>query len=256
MVVGHRHRNLGGAGSPRAAAQGRVATRVRGRGARHPRRDPRSPLSRPSRGASVDDERRRCRRPSTRSATCRCRRTSSGETARAIANAIRRCTREREARLPRRRPDCTSRRSSSRARRARRRARRRSRCTSATAPSSRSAQNDVAQHGMDENTRGIAGRCRRHQSSAGARAAASSRSGRRRHARWSPRRRPTAGCTPAAGATRLFIVPGHRFRVVDGLITNFHLPQSSLLMLVSAFAGRDHVLAAYRARRSRTLPVL
>jgi S-adenosylmethionine:tRNA ribosyltransferase-isomerase len=48
------------------------------------------------------------------------------------------------------------------------------------------------------------------------------------------------------GETALFIHPGHRFRIVSGLITNFHLPKSSLLMLVSAFAGREHVLAAYR----------
>jgi S-adenosylmethionine:tRNA ribosyltransferase-isomerase len=49
------------------------------------------------------------------------------------------------------------------------------------------------------------------------------------------------------GETRLFIHPGHEFRLVDALITNFHLPKSSLLMLVAAFAGRDFVLAAYRA---------
>ncbi len=48
------------------------------------------------------------------------------------------------------------------------------------------------------------------------------------------------------GSTSLFIHPGHRFRIVQGLVTNFHLPQSSLLMLVAAFAGRERVLAAYR----------
>jgi S-adenosylmethionine:tRNA ribosyltransferase-isomerase len=51
---------------------------------------------------------------------------------------------------------------------------------------------------------------------------------------------------PLAGDTRLFITPGYRFRVVDALITNFHLPESTLLMLVAAFAGRAPVLAAYR----------
>jgi S-adenosylmethionine:tRNA ribosyltransferase-isomerase len=48
-----------------------------------------------------------------------------------------------------------------------------------------------------------------------------------------------------SGTTQIFIAPGYRFRVVGALLTNFHLPKSSLLMLVSAFAGREHVLAAY-----------
>ncbi|HEX6387082.1 MAG TPA: S-adenosylmethionine:tRNA ribosyltransferase-isomerase, partial [Anaerolineae bacterium] len=70
-------------------------------------------------------------------------------------------------------------------------------------------------------------------------------------------RRDTAGETtnicpwkPVAafeGPTDLFIYPGYRFRAVNAMITNFHLPQSSLLMLVSAFARREQILAAYEA---------
>lgn len=55
------------------------------------------------------------------------------------------------------------------------------------------------------------------------------------------------GAGPATGATRLFIRPPYTFRALDALITNFHLPRSTLLMLVSAFAGRETVLAAYEA---------
>ncbi|WP_411832616.1 tRNA preQ1(34) S-adenosylmethionine ribosyltransferase-isomerase QueA [Pseudoxanthomonas mexicana] len=51
---------------------------------------------------------------------------------------------------------------------------------------------------------------------------------------------------PFAGETRIFIFPGYRIRSVDAMVTNFHLPESTLLMLVSAFAGRERVLAAYR----------
>lgn len=48
------------------------------------------------------------------------------------------------------------------------------------------------------------------------------------------------------GWTSIFIYPGYRFKVMDGLVTNFHLPESTLIMLVSALAGREHVLAAYK----------
>lgn len=51
---------------------------------------------------------------------------------------------------------------------------------------------------------------------------------------------------PSAGWTKIFIYPGYRFKVLDGLITNFHLPESTLLMLVSALAGRERVLEAYK----------
>jgi S-adenosylmethionine:tRNA ribosyltransferase-isomerase len=61
-----------------------------------------------------------------------------------------------------------------------------------------------------------------------------------------------AGPVPWVGDTRLFIRPGFRFQVIDGLLTNFHLSESTLLMLVCALAGRERVLAAYaHAVRSR-----
>ena len=52
--------------------------------------------------------------------------------------------------------------------------------------------------------------------------------------------------TATGGWTNIFIYPGYRFKVMDALITNFHLPESTLIMLVSALAGREHILAAYR----------
>lgn len=49
----------------------------------------------------------------------------------------------------------------------------------------------------------------------------------------------------SAGWTSIFIYPGYKFKVLDALVTNFHLPESTLIMLVSALAGREHVLRAY-----------
>ena len=49
-----------------------------------------------------------------------------------------------------------------------------------------------------------------------------------------------------SGWTNIFIYPGFKFKCLDALITNFHLPESTLIMLVSALAGREHVLAAYK----------
>lgn len=51
---------------------------------------------------------------------------------------------------------------------------------------------------------------------------------------------------PYSGDTDIFIYPGYQFQVIDGLITNFHLPESTLLMLVSALAGREHIMTAYQ----------
>jgi len=56
----------------------------------------------------------------------------------------------------------------------------------------------------------------------------------------------TGQIAPGRGGTDIFITPGYRFNVISGMLTNFHTPESTLLMLVSAFAGRERVLAAYR----------
>ena len=58
-------------------------------------------------------------------------------------------------------------------------------------------------------------------------------------------RREDGRLAPFAGETSIFITPGYRFRAVDGLLTNFHLPRSTLFMLVAAFCGLDTMQAAY-----------
>ncbi len=52
-----------------------------------------------------------------------------------------------------------------------------------------------------------------------------------------------------SGPTNLYILPGYKFKVVDAMITNFHLPKSTLIMLVSAFAGREKILHAYEVAK-------
>ena len=56
---------------------------------------------------------------------------------------------------------------------------------------------------------------------------------------------PDGTIAPTSGWTNIFIYPGYKFKCMDALVTNFHLPESTLVMLVSAFAGREHVLNAY-----------
>ena len=56
---------------------------------------------------------------------------------------------------------------------------------------------------------------------------------------------PDGTLRPCSGWTEIFIYPGYQFKVLDCLITNFHLPESTLLMLVSALAGKEHIMAAY-----------
>jgi S-adenosylmethionine:tRNA ribosyltransferase-isomerase len=51
---------------------------------------------------------------------------------------------------------------------------------------------------------------------------------------------------PGSGWTGIFIYPGYKFKAIDGMVTNFHLPKSTLLMMVSALAGREKIMAAYR----------
>ena len=60
---------------------------------------------------------------------------------------------------------------------------------------------------------------------------------------------PSSVVKPFAGPTSIFILPGYQYKVVDAMITNFHLPKSTLIMMISAFAGRENVLNAYETAK-------
>ena len=90
----------------------------------------------------------------------------------------------------------------------------------------------------------------------GAGAAASSRSARRALRLLESAAAESGEVRHFAGETRLFILPGYRFRAIDLLLTNFHLPRSTLLMLVAALAGLDRIKAAYAHAVAQRLPLL
>ena len=96
---------------------------------------------------------------------------------------------------------------------------------------------DTRDHRMHPEWGRIDARPRRRSTRPASAADASSPSARRPFASWKARRRPTARFAPFEGETSIFITPGYRFRAVDGLMTNFHLPRSTLFMLVCALAG-------------------
>jgi S-adenosylmethionine:tRNA ribosyltransferase-isomerase len=162
--------------------------------------------------------------------TCRCRPTSSAMTPPPTVSATRPCSPTAPVRSPRRPPACTS-----------------TPCSSSASPrpASRRRAEHVADHRMHAEWLEVP------QETCDAVAAARARGGRVVAVGTTTVRslETAAGdgtLRPFVGETRLFITPGYAFRVVDLMVTNFHLPESTLLMLVCAFAGTDHVLAAYR----------
>ena len=195
-----------------------------------------------ARGIGRGRGRPRCRRGAARRGRrCRCRRTSAAGMA--TPSATRRCSPQRRlgrradgwpalhaapARAPWPRAASASARSC---------------CTSAWTPSDRSPHDGPSAHQMHREWYSVPATCRARIVGHAQRAGASSRSARRRCGR----SKTWAATGQAEAATELFIMPGYRFAVVDALLTNFHLPRSTLLMLVSAFAGRERVLAAYAA---------
>ena len=105
---------------------------------------------------------------------------------------------------------------------------------------------DTADHEMHyEQAMLSAGNRRRAQSRFARAAGASSRSAPRRCDVWRARRTSDGALKPYSARTNIFITPGYRFRAVDALLTNFHLPRSTLFMLVCAFSGHERMKAAY-----------
>ncbi len=161
------------------------------------------------------------------------------------ATTTRRSSPRTTARWRRRRRGCISRRRCSRRWSGAGCGASRSRCMSAPAPSCRCARDDIAQHRMHAERGEItpqAAAAINAARAAGGRVVAVGTT--------SLRLLETAaaedgGIRPFAGDTALFIVPGYRFRAVDLLLTNFHLPRSTLFMLVCAFAGTERMRAAY-----------
>ena len=181
-----------------------------------------------------------------RVARFRCRRISSVRLTMQMRRAIRRCSRNAEDRSRRRRRVCISTRRCSRdASRwacdvGTRHAARRRRNVSADSRSTILRPQDAQRTRQRERASSVAA----DRGMSGSAAVAWWRSAPRSCAR-SNRRRGRGHSKPFDGETEIFIYPGYRFRVVDALMTNFHLPESTLLMLVCAFAGRQRVLDAY-----------
>ena len=158
---------------------------------------------------------------------------------------------------PRRPPACTSTRRCSRrsarpasVSRVRHAARRRGHVPAGARRRSRGAPD--AQRVVSRSRRRRSPRSQRRARAAGA----WSPSARRACARSNPPRPRAAASRAGEAETALFVTPGYRFRVVDRLLTNFHLPKSTLLMLVAAFAGHENIRAAYAHAIGAALPVL